>query len=63
MFLGGHGFNILIHKCFSEEWEQIYQFSLLFNHYKFMSDYLYFSNNLKDIRDHMLDYTLFCKNQ
>ena len=28
MFLGGHGFNILIHKYFSEEWEQIYQFSL-----------------------------------
>ena len=28
MFLGGHGFNILIHKYFWEEWEQIYQFSL-----------------------------------
>ena len=28
MFLGGHGFNILIHKYFSEEREQIYQFSL-----------------------------------
>ena len=28
MFLKGHGFNILIHKYFSEEWEQIYQFSL-----------------------------------
>ena len=28
MFLGGHGFNILIHKYFPEEWEQIYQFSL-----------------------------------
>ena len=28
MFLGGHGFNILIRKYFSEEWEQIYQFSL-----------------------------------
>ena len=28
MFLGGHDFNILIHKYFSEEWEQIYQFSL-----------------------------------
>ena len=27
MFLGGHGFNILIHKYLSEEWEQIYQFS------------------------------------
>ena len=26
MFLGGHGFNILIY--FSEEWEQIYEFSL-----------------------------------
>ena len=56
MFLGGHGFNILIHKYFSEEWEL-----LLFNHYKFMSDYLYFSNNLKDIKDHMLDYTVGCK--
>ena len=28
MCLGGHGFNILIHKYFSEEWEQIYHFSL-----------------------------------
>ena len=28
MFLGRHGFNILIHKYFSEEWEQIDQFSL-----------------------------------
>ena len=28
MFLGGHGFNILIYKYFSEECEQIYQFSL-----------------------------------
>ena len=28
MFLGGYGFNILIHKYFSEKWEQIYQFSL-----------------------------------
>ena len=28
MFLGGHGFNILIYKYFSEEWEQIYEFSL-----------------------------------
>ena len=28
MFLEGRGFNILIHKYFSEEWEQIYQFSL-----------------------------------
>ena len=28
MFLGGHGFDILVHKYFSEEWEQIYQFSL-----------------------------------
>ena len=27
MFLGGHGFNILIHKYFSEELEQTYQFS------------------------------------
>ena len=27
-FLGGLGFNILIQKCFSEEWEQIYQFTL-----------------------------------
>ena len=59
MFLGGHGFNILINKYFSQEWEQIYQFSL--NHYKFMSDYLYLSNNLKDIKDHMLDYIVSCK--
>ena len=28
MFLGGHCFNILIHKYFSEEREQIYWFSL-----------------------------------
>ena len=28
MFLGGHGFNVLIYKYFLEEWEQIYQFSL-----------------------------------
>ena len=28
MFLGGHGFNIVIYKYFSEEWEQIYEFSL-----------------------------------
>ena len=28
MILGGHGCNISIHKYFSEEWEQIYQFSL-----------------------------------
>ena len=27
MFLGSHGFNILIHKYFSEEREYIYQFS------------------------------------
>ena len=26
-FLGGRGFNILIHKYFSEEWGQISQFS------------------------------------
>ena len=45
MFLGGHGFNILIHKYFWEEWKQIYQFSLKTSpviSYKFMSDYLYF---------------------
>ena len=48
MFLGGHGFDILIHKYVSEEWEL-----LLFNHYKFMSDYLYFSNNLKELKDHI----------
>ena len=28
MLFGGHGFNNLILKYFSEEWEQIYQFSL-----------------------------------
>ena len=28
MFLGGRDFNILIHYYFSEEQEQIYQFSL-----------------------------------
>ena len=27
-FLGGRGFDILIQKYFSEEWEQIYQFEL-----------------------------------
>ena len=26
-----------------------------------MSDYLYFPNNLKDIKDHMLDYIVSCK--
>ena len=26
-----------------------------------MSDYLYFSNNLKDIKDNMLDYIISCK--
>ena len=26
-----------------------------------MSDYLYFSNNLKDTKDHMLDYVVVCK--
>ena len=26
-----------------------------------MSDYLYFSNNLKDIKDDMLDYIVSCK--
>ena len=25
-----------------------------------MSDYLYFSNNFKDIKDHMLDYIVSC---
>ena len=25
------------------------------------SDYLYFSNNLKHIKDHMLDYIVSCK--
>ena len=28
MFLGSRGFNILIHKYFSEEWEQIYSLVL-----------------------------------
>ena len=28
MFHGSHGFDILIHKYFSVEWEKIYQFSL-----------------------------------
>ena len=113
MFLGGRGFDILIHKYFSEEWGDIYQFSLkskitehnsaaifslnfilinlpscfccvfifliyetyirwcgekfpccsltnmevipiyyilLFNHYKFNCDYLYFPSNVKDIK-------------
>ena len=26
-----------------------------------MSDYLYFSSNLKDIKDHMLDYIVSCE--
>ena len=30
----------------------------MFNHYKFMSYYLYFSN---DVKDHMLDYIVSCK--
>ena len=34
---------------------------LLFNYYKFINDYLYFSNNLKDIKYHMLDYIVSCK--
>ena len=29
MFLGGHGFNVLIHNYFSEKWELIYQFKSL----------------------------------
>ena len=28
MFLEGHGFNNLIYKYFSDEWEQIYLFGL-----------------------------------
>ena len=31
----------------------VYYHILLFNNYKFMSDYLYFPNNLKDINDHI----------
>ena len=42
MFLGGHGFNILIHKYFSEEWEQIYQFSLKSKTTEANSDVMYF---------------------
>ena len=26
-----------------------------------MSDYLYFSNNLRDVKDNMLDYIVSCK--
>ena len=26
-----------------------------------MSDYLYFPNNLKDVKEHMLDYIVNCK--
>ena len=64
MILGVHGFNILVHNYFSEEGEQIYHLVLkllLFNHYRFISDYLHFSKNLKDIKDHMLDYIASCK--
>ena len=42
MFLGSHGFNILIHKYFSEEWEQIYQFSLKSKTTEANSDAMYF---------------------
>ena len=38
LFLRESGFNLLL---------------LPFNHYKFMSDYLHFPNNLKDIKDHI----------
>ena len=42
MFLGGHGFDILIHKYFSEEWEQLYQFSLKRKTIEDKSDAIYF---------------------
>ena len=64
MFLGGHGFNILIHKYSQRNENRFTSLALkllLFNHYKFMCDYSYFSNNLKDIKDHMLDYIVSCK--
>ena len=42
MFLGCRGFNILIHKYFSEESEQIYQFSLKSKTREGNSDAIYF---------------------
>ena len=42
MFLGGFGFNILIQKYFSEEWEQIYQFSIKSKATEGNSDAIYF---------------------
>ena len=33
----------------------------LFDLYKVMIGYLYFLNNLKDINDHIKDYTISCK--
>ena len=38
----------------------IYYF-VLFNHYKFISDSLYFSNNLKDMKDLIKDYIVSCE--
>ena len=67
MFLGGHGFNILILlipvilSLFHSNENSLVLKLLLFNHYKFLSDYLYSSNNLKDIKDHILDYIVSCK--
>ena len=42
MFLGGDRFNILIHKYFSEEWEQIYKYSLKSKTAEGNSDAIYF---------------------
>ena len=42
MFLGGHGFNIVIHKYFSQEREQTYQFSFKSKTTEGNSDATYF---------------------
>ena len=42
MFLGGHYFDILIHNFFSEESEQLYQFSLKRKTTEGNSDAIYF---------------------
>ena len=48
MFLGGRGFNILIHKYFSEEWEQTCQFRLKSNTTEDNSAAIYFPSILND---------------
>ena len=42
----------VIHYIVWKWFELIIFFYLIINHYKFMCDYLYFPNNLKDMQDH-----------